>query len=348
MRFADSQILWWLLAVPVLGAGVVIAASRRRAALRRFAGGAAQAASFLHEVSPHRRAVKALLLLVAATCGVIAAARPQWGTRLEPITRAGVDVVVAIDTSQSMAAEDVPPNRLGQAVHAAGSLISRLAGNRVGLVTFAGQASLLCPLTVDHGAARLFLQTVELDSAPAPGTALARGLRVAAEAFGRDEGAAPRTRAVVLFTDGEDHEGEIDEALSALTRAGIAVYCVGTGTARGAPIPIKDSHRDVAGYKKDRQGRVVTTRLDEEALGRIALETKGRYYRATPAEIEIEEIARGLAGMDAQEFGTVLRVRYEERYQIPLGVALAALIAEAWIGDRRRRSIRPAASEAAS
>jgi Ca-activated chloride channel family protein len=152
----------------------------------------------------------------------------------------------------------------------------------------------------------------------------------------------------VLFTDGEDHEGEIDEALSALTRAGIAVYCVGTGTARGAPIPIKDSHRDVAGYKKDRQGRVVTTRLDEEALGRIALETKGRYYRATPAEIEIEEIARGLAGMDAQEFGTVLRVRYVERYQIPLGVALAALIAEAWIGDRRRRSIRPAASEAAS
>jgi len=336
MRFADPQVLWWLLAVPVLGAGALIAASRRRAALRRFAGGDPQVSRFLHEVSAHRRAVKTLLWLLAATCGVIAVARPQWGTRLEPITRAGVDVVIAIDTSQSMAAEDVAPNRLVQAVHAAGSLIERLAGNRVGLVTFAGQASLICPLTVDHGAAKLFLETVELDSAPAPGTSLAKGLRVAAAAFGGDGAAAPSTRAVVLFTDGEDHEGEIDEAISALTRAGVAVYCVGTGTARGAPIPVKDSHGNLAGYKKDREGRVVTTRLDEEALGKVALESQGRYYRATPSEIEIEEIARALAGMDAQEFGTVLRVRYEERYQVPLAIALGALIVEAWLGDRRR------------
>jgi len=341
MRFADPAVLWWLLAVPALAAGALIAASRRRAALRRFAGGDPHVSRFLHEVSPHRRAVKTLLWLLAATCGVIAAARPQWGTRMEPITRAGVDVVIAIDTSQSMAAEDVPPNRLVQAVHAAGSLIARLAGNRVGLVTFAGQASLICPLTVDHGAAKLFLETVDLDAAPAPGTVLARGLRAAATAFGGDDGAAPRTRAVVLFSDGEDHEGELDEALSALTRSGVVVYCVGTGTARGAPIPVKDSHGKLAGYKKDRQGRVVTTRLDEEALGKVALETQGRYYRATPSEIEIEEIARALAGMDAQEFGTVLRVRYEERYQVPLAIALAALIAEAWLGDRRRRG-RPA------
>jgi Ca-activated chloride channel family protein len=339
MRFAQPEVLGWLLLIPVLAAGLLVASSRRRRALDCFSGGAANRSRFSTEVSPHRRAAKALLWLLAASCAVVAAARPQWGTRLEPITQTGVDVVVVIDTSRSMAAEDVPPNRVGQAVHAARNLIGRLAGNRVALVTFAGQAALLCPLTLDHGAAKLFLDTVELDSAPGRGTALSTALQVAARAFGDQDGSTPRTRAVVLFTDGEDHEGELAASLKSLRRAGVVVYAVGTGTGRGAPIPIKDIHGKTSGYKKDREGRVVTTRLDEEALGQIALATEGRYYRATPAEIEIEEIARAVSGMDAQELGTVLRVRYEERYQFPLGVALAALLAEAWIGDRRRRSV---------
>jgi Ca-activated chloride channel family protein len=337
MRFARPELLWLLLVLPVLGAGMWAVAARRRRALERFAGGAAHRARFLVEVSPHRRAAKTLLWLLAAGSVLVAAARPQWGTRLEPITRTGIDVVVAIDTSRSMAAEDVPPSRLGQATHAAASLLTRLRGNRVALVTFAGRATLICPLTVDHAAAKLFLDTIEIDSAPVPGTALAEALRVALRAFGEPDEAASRTRAVVLFTDGEDHEGEIDEALSELERAGVAVYAVGTGTGGGAPIPVKDEHGGIEGYKKDREGRVVTTRLDEEALGQVALATDGRYYRATPTEIEIEEIARSLAGLDAHEFGTVLRVRYEERYQLPLGLALAALLAEACLSDRRRQ-----------
>jgi Ca-activated chloride channel family protein len=338
MRFARPELLWLLLLLPVLAAGLLAAAARRRRALDRFAGGAANRIRFLDEVSSHRRAAKALLWLLAAGCAIVAAARPQWGTRLEPITRTGIDVVVAIDTSRSMAAEDVPPDRLGQATHAAASLVSRLAGNRVALITFAGRATLICPLTVDHGAVKLFLDTIEIDSAPVPGTALAEALRVALRAFGEPERASSRTRAIVLFTDGEDHEGKLDEALSALKRGGVAVYAVGTGTGSGGPIPLRDDHGNVGGYKKDREGRVVTTRLDEEALGAVALKTDGRYYRATPSEIEIEEIARALAGMDAREFGTVLRVRYEERFQIPLGLALVALLAEACLSDRRRKA----------
>ena len=337
MRFAQPEVLWGLLVIPVLGAGLLLASSRRRRALERFAGGSANRAQFMTEVSPHIRAAKALLWLLAAACAVLAASGPQWGTRLEPITRSGVDVVMVLDTSRSMAAEDVPPNRLGQAVHAARSLIGRLAGNRIGLVTFAGQAALLCPLTLDHGATKLFLDTVELDSAPGRGTAMSTALRVAARAFVDDNSSTPRSRAIVLFTDGEDHEGELEDALTSLRRSGMVVYAVGTGSGQGAPIPIKDSHGNITGYKKDREGRVVTTRLDEQVLGNIALETKGRYYRATPSEIEIEEIARALAGMDAQELGTVLRVRYEERYQFPLGLALAALLVEASLSDRRKR-----------
>jgi Ca-activated chloride channel family protein len=344
MRFARPELLWMLLLLPVLAGGLLAVAARRRRALERFAGGAANRSRFLDEVSFHRRAAKALLWLLAAGAAIVAVARPQWGTRLEPITRTGIDVVVAIDTSRSMAAEDVPPNRLGQALHAASSLVSRLAGNRVALITFAGRATLVCPLTVDHGAAKLFLDTVEIDSTPVPGTALAEALRVALRAFGEPGSDTARTRAIVLFTDGEDHEGEIEDALAALKRAGVAVYAVGTGTVGGGPIPVKDGHGNVGGYKKDREGRVVTTRLDEQGLGDVALGTDGRYYRATPAEIEVEEIARALAGMDAREFGTVLRVRYEERFQIPLALALAALLAEACLSDRRRK--RKATAEA--
>ena len=172
-----------------------------------------------------------------------------------------------------------------------------------------------------------------------PGTALAEALSVALRAFGEPDEAASRTRAVVLFTDGEDHEGELEEALSELKRAGVMVYAVGTGTGGGGPIPVKDDAGNIDGYRKDRQGRVVTTRLDEEALGTVALKTDGRYYRATPNEIEIDEIARSLAGMDAHELGTVLRVRYEERFQLPLGLALAALLAEACLSDRRRKRL---------
>jgi Ca-activated chloride channel family protein len=221
--------------------------------------------------------------------------------------------------------------------HAASSLMARAAGNRVALVVFAGRATLLCPLTLDHGAARLFLDAVEIDSAPVPGTALADALRVAARAFGQSGGSSPRSRAIVVFTDGEDHEGGMDEALAALREAGVTVHAVGTGSGQGGPIPMRDERGGVAGYKKDRQGRVVTSRLDEALLERIALETGGRYHRATAAEGEIDEIASALAGMDARELGTVLRMRYEERYQIPLGLALVAWLAEAGVGDRRRR-----------
>jgi Ca-activated chloride channel family protein len=332
MRFADPQLLWLLLAVPLLALAMVLAARSRRRALRRFAGGGAQVAHFTTEVSAHRRAVRALLWLLAASATIVAAARPQWGTRLEEITRAGVDVVLVLDTSLSMSAEDVPPSRIDQARQAAAGLIDRLSGNRVSLVTFAGHATLLCPLTLDHAGARLFLDTVDVESVSVGGTALAESLELARQVLVSD-GNVTRGRAVVLYSDGEDHEGELDAAIDGLRSAGIAVYAVGCGSARGAPIPLPGRQ---ARFKKDREGRVVTTRLDEGILERLALDTAGRYYRATPSQVEVDEIAQGLVGMDAEEFGTVMRVRYEERYQLPLGVALAALIAETMIRDRRR------------
>ena len=338
MRFASPALLWLLLALPLLAAGGLWSGARRRRALALFAGGSGWVSRFELEVSPNRRAAKALLLHAALAGFIVAAARPQWGTRLEPVTRSGADVVLLLDHSLSMAADDLPPSRLEHARNAIVSLLGKLAGDRVALVTFAGKPTLLCPLTIDHAAVRLFLDTVHEETMQVPGTALAEALKLAASAFGDDRpSAGERNRAVVLFTDGEDHEGGIDELLPALKEAGIAVYALGCGSTRGAPIPVRDEAGMQSGYKKDGQGRVVTTRLDEGLLESLALGTGGRYYRATPSEAEMDEIAGALSGMEQREFGSILRTRYEERFQIPLLLGTLCLLAESLIGDRRRR-----------
>lgn len=336
MRFARPDLLWWLAAVPVAAAVLLLAAARRRAALARFAGGASRIGRFAGDASPHRRAVKAILLLSAVAMGCLAAARPQWGAGLEALERRGVDVVFVLDTSRSMAAEDVPPNRLSLAKAAAASLLDRLANDRVALVTVAGKAAIACPLTLDHGALRLLIEATEIEEVPVPGTALADAAALALEAFG-PSGREPRSRVVVLLSDGEDHEGGVAPAASRLREAGVVLHAVGVGTDRGAPIPDPGASGAGAAYKRDREGRIVTSRLDGDTLGALATETRGRFYRATPAGGELDDLARAISEMEAGEAGTVLRTRWEERFQFPLALALAALAAEALVSDRRRR-----------
>ena len=201
--------------------------------------------------------------------------------------------MIVLDTSLSMLTEDLAPNRLEQAKHAIGSLLDQLGGDRVALITFAGQAQVNCPLTVDHGAVRLFLEAVDVNTATVPGTALGQALRGALKLLRHVErGAEDRGSAVVLFSDGEDHAGELDPVLDELEQNGVAVYSIGCGTARGAPIPLRDADGVLTGYKKDRQGKVVTSRLSENVLEDVALQTGGRYYQATTSEIEVVEISR--------------------------------------------------------
>jgi Ca-activated chloride channel family protein len=339
MRFAAPELLWLLLASPLGLAVSVWLGARRRRELVRFAGGPQWTGRFSGAVSRHRRAAAALLFHVALVTAVLALARPQWGRRLEPLTARGADIVIVLDASLSMAAEDVAPRRLEQAKHSIGTLLGALAGDRVGLVVFAGEASLSCPLTVDRAALDLLLDAVETDSVPLGGSALARALAVAAAAFGGAPGpeGRERGRAVVLFSDGEDHGGEVDQAAAELSRRGVPVYTVGCGTTEGAPIALRDARGNLAGYKKDREGNLVTTRLDESVLERLALATGGRYYRATGGGVELAEIARALGHLEQGDLGTELRIHYEERFQLPLLVAWLALAAQALIGERRRR-----------
>jgi Ca-activated chloride channel family protein len=269
---------------------------------------------------------------------LLAAARPQWGTLVDEVQHAGVDVVILLDTSLSMAAEDLAPSRLELARDEIDTLLESVAGNRVALITFAGVPTLACPLTVDHGAVRLFLDAVEPEVVQVPGTALAEAILLGIDVFGDpDEFGVERSRALVLFSDGEDHEGGIDEVLPELADAGVVVHTVGVGTTRGAPIPVDPGASGIGAYKKDAEDRLVTTRLDEAVLQRLALETGGHYYGATVGALEVDELIRTIGEMNESEFGASMRTRYRERYQIPLTVALVALLVETLLGDRRRR-----------
>jgi len=333
MRFAEPGILWWLLAVPALAALVLVLAMSRRRAIASFAGGEGRIPVFTAEVSRHKRAVKAVALLIAVTAGIIAAARPQWGSGTETITRKGIDLAIVLDTSKSMAASDVAPSRLARGVRAASSLLTRLEGDRVALVTFAGKPAIACPLTLDHEAVRLFLDAVDVEAVSVPGTALAAGVEQGIRALGppASEGTEAKGRALIVISDGEDHEGGVDQAVEIARQAGVAVYAIGCGTDQGAPIPEGES----GAYKKDSRGQVVTTRLDEGPLRTLALETRAKYFRATAAEGEVDAIAEALSEMDASGSGTVLKTRWVERFQIPLAIALIALVAETLISDRR-------------
>lgn len=343
MRFARPELLVLLVvALPAIAAWGWWTAARRRRALAGFAGGEAWAERFRGSVNPNLRTIRFLLVLVAAAAGIVASARPQWGTRLEPVTSRGVDVVFILDVSTSMAATDVAPDRLGRATHGASSLLAKLGGDRVALVTFAGRAVVACPLTPDLGAVDLFLDAVDVESVPVGGTALSEALAVAAEAFGTPATPAPenRDRVVVLWSDGEDHEGAIESGIAAIREAGAAVHTLGVGTRRGGPIPLRETESSSSGYKKDANGNVVTTRLEEETLERIATATGGRYFRATPGETEIEAISDDIGELEGREAGTILRTRYEERYQVPLAIALVAMLAASAVGERRRGEAR--------
>jgi len=332
MRFAAPEYLWLLLGLPVLVALFVMSFRRRRRALEAF-GDLGLVRRLAASASLERRAVKAGLVALASFFLVLALARPQWGSRLETVTRRGEDVIVAVDTSLSMLAEDVKPNRMAQARAAVGTLIDLLQGDRIGIVAFSGRAYVACPLTLDYAAAGLFVDLLDPELIPVHGTAIAEAIRTSIRAF---QGNDRRYRVLILITDGEDHEGDVEAAARAAASEGIVVYAVGIGGTAGEPIPLRNARGDVVGYKEDRDHRKVTSRLGESALESIALTTGGKYYRSTPEGNELRAIYKEIAGMDQKALSARLHTAYEERYQLPLAAAVLLLLLEAAVPERRR------------
>lgn len=335
MHLADAQYLHLFWMVPLLATFYWWSFRQRQKALLRFAK-AHLLRDLIRGVGQAKQKLKVVLFLLFLAFVVVALLRPQWGTKLETVRRTGVDIMIALDTSLSMDTQDVVPGRLEKAKHEIRALIDALQGDRVGLVVFAGASLVNCPLTIDQNAVKLFLDVVDTQVIPRPGTNISEAIRRATQAFdSRDR----RHKVLVLVTDGESLEGDPLAAAEEAKQAGVAIYAIGIGTAAGEPIPVRDEKGNITGYKKAEDGSVVVSRLDEAALQQIASTTGGQYYRATPGEEEVDKIYQAVSQMDRKEFESKVYLTYVDRFQIPLGVALFLIVVESLISDTKRARV---------
>jgi len=332
MLWREPVVLLALGLVPLLGLFFLWAERARRRALDRFVAASLQPI-VVPDLDLRRRRVREGFLVAVVALLVVALAGPRWGFEWEEVRRQGLDLVVALDTSRSMRATDVRPDRLTRARLGVRDLVAEARGDRLALVAFAGTAFLQCPLTLDHTAFLQALDAVEVGLIPRGGTNLAAALQAALEAF---EGREGKHQAVVLITDGEKTEGDVAAAVAAAKARGVKVFTVGIGTAEGELIPLEGG-----GFVKDRKGQVVKSRLDEKTLQEIAVETGGVYLRAEGAALGLADLYRDhIAVLERRALGSTLVRRYEHRFQWPLALALLLLLAESLLVDRRAMASR--------
>lgn len=332
MRFAEPLNFLLLLGVLALGIFAFWALGRKKKLLSLFAD-----LPLVMKNAPYisfaRQRTKIILVLVALVFVVISLARLQFGTHLELLKREGLDIVVALDVSNSMLAQDMRPNRLTKAKQEIRGIIDRLKGDRIGLVAFAGEAFIQCPLTLDYSAAKFLLGSMDQTSVTIQGTSLKEAIEKSAQMF---DPKTKKHKVLLLLTDGEDHEEGVLEIADEVRKSGVKIYTVGIGNPAGEPIPILDRNNKQVGFKKDESGEVIMTYLNEEILQKIALNTGGKYYLATAGEVELDKIFDEIAQLEKKELEGKLVTRYDDRFQWPLLLALFLIVGEFFLSERKK------------
>ncbi len=330
MKFANLHYLWSLIIIPLLIFFYIWGFKRKKKLIELFLGKDLKE-RLLQGFSPGRQKLKAVLLIFAVFFCILALIRPKWGFHWEEVNRRGVDIIVALDVSGSMLAEDVSPNRLERAKREIIDLLNMMQGDRVGLVAFAGTSFLQSPLTLDYGAVRIFLDELDTDLIPVPGTAIGDAIKKSIEAF---DSKNKKSRVLILITDGEDHLGKPLEMAKKASEEGIKIYTIGIGKLEGAPIPDKKR----GGLKKDSNGNVVYTQLDETTLQKMALNTGGSYVRSMTGDVDLEKIYKDISKkVEERELVSGKRKRFEERFQWPLMIALFLIVLEIFVQERKGR-----------
>ena len=336
MRFANPHALWLLFAVPaaVLGYGLAFAARRRR--LARL-GDEPLVARMAAAVSMPRKLARAALVVLALGLVALALARPQAGGRARLTKDRGIDLVVAFDFSRSMLAKDVYPSRLERAKRELEQLLDTLAGDRVGVVAFAGE-TLSYPPTTDYAAVKLFWRDLGPWDMPVGGTAIGRAIKSALEQLTalRTKGGPTRGQAILLLTDGEDTDSEPLAMAEEASKLGVKVFTVGIGSRSGELIPEYDETGKVTGYVKDADGKYVTSRLAEDTLAEIARKTGGEYFHADSKRFGVEDVERALGGLKRTENEARIVRDYDEIFELLLLPAFLLLVGEACMSEKRR------------
>ena len=340
MQFANPNLLWFLLVLPPALIAFFWWSTRKGQALMTQFIQTRLLPGLVVGVSTTRQKIRVGLLVLAVSCIIIALARPQWGFSLEEIKVRGVDIVVAIDTSKSMLAQDIAPNRLTRAKLAALDLMQLAKSDRLGLVAFAGNAFLQCPLTIDDSAFRQSVEAIDVNTIPQGGTALAEAIETAQTAFKEGD----NHRVLVLMTDGEDHDSGALEAAKKAAEAGLKIFTIGIGTPEGELLRIRNAQGQ-DDYVRDEQGNVVKSHLDERLLQEIAGATDGGFYLQLRGAKTMDTLyGEGLAKLPKSEQQQMLIKRYQEKFQWPLGLAILLLLAEIFLPERGRES-KPSAKQ---
>ncbi|WP_232302861.1 vWA domain-containing protein [Draconibacterium sediminis] len=333
-RFGNIEYLWGLLIIPLLALFFAWSRISRRRALKKF-GQQEILAQLMPYSSGNRPVVKFIILMLALAFFIVGIARPQFGSKLKTEKREGVELMIALDVSNSMMAEDIQPNRLERAKRAISRLVDRLKDDKIGLIVFAGDAYTQLPITTDYNSAKLFLNSVNTQIVPKQGTAIGAAIDLARKSF-TPNGEA--NKAIIIITDGENHEDDALASAEAAMEEGAIVHTIGMGLPSGSPIPVlRNGQTD---YLKDRDGNVVVTKLNEQMLEQIAATGGGIYVRANNAQVGLNALFDEINKMEKQEMETRTFSEYDDQFQYFFAVGLFLLLLEFVILERKNKYLK--------
>ena len=285
------------------------------------------------DVSKTKRVWKTILYILAFTLLIIGLINPQIGTKLEEVKRKGADLMICLDVSNSMKAEDLQPNRLEKSKQALSKLIEKLEGDRIGIIVFGGEAYVQLPITTDYSAAKLFLESISTDLIPTQGTDIGKAIDLAITSFGKDEG---KNKAIVVITDGENHDQNAILSAEAAVEKGITIHTIGMGSAEGSPIPVyRDNVRE--GFRKDKEGNTIVTKLNEQMLQELASSGNGVYVRASNSDAGLNTILSAIDKLEKKQFESKMYSDYEDRFQWFIAGAFIILLIETFLTERKSK-----------
>jgi Ca-activated chloride channel family protein len=332
-RFANPEYLYLLLLLPVILFLWIFNHYRRGRALRRF-GDEELVKRLMPDLSSARPVVKFIFLSLSFLSAVIVLSRPQFGSKMEEVKRQGVEVIIALDVSNSMLAEDIQPTRLERAKQAISRLVESLQNDKLGLIVFAGDAYTQIPVTTDYISAKMFLSTISPEIVPKQGTAIGSAIDLAMSSFSQG---TDKSRALIIITDGENHEDDPVSKAREAAEKGIVIYTIGIGSAEGVPISVSAGGRKE--FMKDPEGNTVITKLDENVLKSIAVSAGGKYVRASNSNIGLDQIFSDIQKLKKQELEGTIYTEYNDHFQIFAAAALFLLLLEFIIMERKNRRL---------
>jgi len=331
-RLDNIEYLYGLAIIPALILVHVLNRLWRRKALKKL-GDIEMISLMMPSVSYGKPTLRFILFLIAIIFLIFGLVNPQIGSKLEEMKREGSDIVICLDVSNSMKAEDFKPNRLSKAKQSIEKLIDKLSNDRIGIIVFAGEAYVQLPITTDYAAAKLFLENVDCDAVPMQGTVISSAIELAEKSFGTEEG---KNKAIIIISDGESHDDHAIAAAREASEKNIVVHTIGIGSPDGVPIPVYKNKMQT-GFRKDKDGNTVVTKLNEGALEEIASAGNGVYIRATQGEIGLLALQNRINKMEKKTFDAKVYTDYEDRFQIFIAVSLFFLITESILTERKSK-----------